>query len=227
MRRPGPVGRPGTTPPVPGRPAPFPLRATAAVCAVLFTLITWQVAAHGPLWRLDVRAGEAVAGRGPAGLAEFFADLGNPEVAGPVLAVAMAYGLRRGLRAPVYTAGLALLAVPLLVVPLKLLLARPGTPVVPPGTGYYPSGHTATAAVAYGSAALLLVACARAPGRLVPAALLALAGALTGATGTGLVLRGYHWPLDVLASLCLSGVLLAAVAGTVLRSRAAGGRQPK
>ncbi|MFE3687986.1 phosphoesterase, partial [Streptomyces sp. NPDC059095] len=33
-------------------------------------------------------------------------------------------------------------------------------------------------------------------------------GVLTAATGTGLVLHGYHWPLDVLASCCLCGALL-------------------
>ncbi|MGQ4357568.1 phosphoesterase, partial [Streptomyces drozdowiczii] len=31
---------------------------------------------------------------------------------------------------------------------------------------------------------------------------------LTAATGIGLVLRGYHWPLDVLGSWFLCGLLL-------------------
>ena len=40
-------------------------------------------------------------------------------------------------------------AVPALVVPLKELIARPGP--LTGAAGYYPSGHTATAAVAYGA----------------------------------------------------------------------------
>ncbi|MFD9243868.1 phosphoesterase, partial [Streptomyces sp. NPDC059556] len=37
-------------------------------------------------------------------------------------------------------------------------------------------------------------------------------------TGTGLVLRGYHWPLDVLASLCLSLLILAVSSSCTRRS---------
>lgn len=153
----------------------------------------------GPLARLDERASRALAGRGPTPLTEFLADLGNTQVAVPVLAVAMAYAVWRGRRAQALYAGLAMALVPALVVPLKLLIDRPGP--LTPETGYYPSGHTATAMVAYCGAALLVHR------RLVP-----LAALLTVATGTGLVLRGYHWPLDVLGSgcLCLLLVLLLA-----------------
>jgi undecaprenyl-diphosphatase len=102
-----------------------------------------------------------------------------------------------------------LVLVPLIVVPLKEWTDRPGTPVVPPATGYYPSGHTATAAVAYGSAALILVpwlvtALAR---RLV----VATAAVLVAAVSFGLVRQGYHWPTDVVASWCLGVVLLGAL----------------
>jgi membrane-associated phospholipid phosphatase len=109
------------------------------------------------------------------------------------------------------SAALAMAAVPLLVVPRKALTARPGP--LTAETGYYPSGHAATALVAYGGAALLLRAygtggtgAGRGPwwrNAVVPAAVV-----LTLATGTGLVLRGHHWPLDVLGSWCLCGMLL-------------------
>ncbi|GGT50058.1 hypothetical protein GCM10014713_50200 [Streptomyces purpureus] len=97
--------------------------------------------------------------------------------------------------------------VPALVVPLKLLLDRQGP--LTEATGYYPSGHTATALIAYGGAALLV-----ARRWAMPAAV-----ALTAATGAGLVLRGYHWPLDVLASVFLfSAVLLLSSVGMRRRS---------
>ncbi|GAA2967860.1 hypothetical protein GCM10010446_62080 [Streptomyces enissocaesilis] len=144
-------------------------------------------------------------GHGPAPLTEFLADLGNTAVALPVLAAAVVWALWRGGRgalARATAAVLAMAAVPVLVVPLKSWIARPGP--LTQDTGYYPSGHTATAAVAYCGAALLLRAHARRHRWWPPA----LALVLTLATGAGLVLRGYHWPLDVLGSWCLCLVLL-------------------
>ncbi|MFV2120574.1 hypothetical protein ACE14D_19910, partial [Streptomyces sp. Act-28] len=112
------------------------------------------MAVRGPLVELDERAGRALAGRGPAWLAELGADLGAVSVALPVLAVAMAYAVRCGRRRQALCAGAAMALVPALVVPLKLLLDRPGP--FTDATGHYPSGHTATALVAYGTAALLV-----------------------------------------------------------------------
>ncbi|MEV2203465.1 phosphatase PAP2 family protein [Streptomyces fradiae] len=202
-RHTGPAGRPGTTPPVPGRPA-FVV-AVLSLCG--FALVTWQVAVRGPLAALDERAGRVLAGRGPAWLTELGADLGNPPVALPVLAAAAAYALWRGRRRAALYAAAAMVLVPALVVPLKLLLDRPGP--FTDATGYYPSGHTATSLVAYGAAALLVHRRA-----LVP-----VAAVLTAATGAGLVLRGYHWPLDVAGSLLLCGAVLGG-AGAVRAARA-------
>ncbi|SDM23923.1 phosphatase PAP2 family protein [Streptomyces wuyuanensis] len=157
---------------------------------------------HGPLRALDERVDRAVVGGGPAGLTEFLADLGNPQVALPVLAAAVGLALYRRRRIPAAALVVAMALVPALVAPLKALTGRPGP--LTPETGYFPSGHAATAMVAYAGAALLV-------GRwLMPVAVL-----LTAATGIGLVLRGYHWPLDVLGSWSLCGVLLA---GAVLVS---------
>ncbi|MFB7268738.1 phosphatase PAP2 family protein [Streptomyces sp. NPDC056244] len=221
-------GRPGTTPPVPGRPAHFPERSRTprrshpllrrsrplfrgsrllfALCALLFSLITWQAAAGGPLRAADERLGLALARQGPRPLTEFLADLGGMPVALPVLAVVIGYAVWRGQRAGALAVALAMAAVPVLVVPLKIWIGRPGP--LTEATGYYPSGHTATAMVAYGGSALLLAPYLRLSAgtrrnRAVPVAVL-----LTLATGTGLVLRGYHWPLDVLGSLALCGMLL-------------------
>jgi undecaprenyl-diphosphatase len=56
--------------------------------------------------------------------------------------------------------------------------------------------------VAYGAAALLVTPYLRRRWAM-PVAVV-----LTVATGIGLVLRGYHWPLDVVGSLCLFGAVL-------------------
>ncbi|GAA3487953.1 phosphatase PAP2 family protein [Streptomyces cremeus] len=184
---------------------------TLASAALLFALVTWQVVVRGPLWRADVRVDRAVAGAGPRWLTEFLADLGNVQVALPVLAAAVAYALWRRLRAAPAAALPAMAAVPLVVVPLKAWIDRPA-PLDAALSGYFPSGHAATAAVAYGGAALLLRACghARWP---VPVAV-----GLTAATGIGLVLRGHHWPLDVVGSGCLAVLLLGPLAWLSRRS---------
>ncbi|MEV8392496.1 MULTISPECIES: phosphatase PAP2 family protein [unclassified Streptomyces] len=220
VRHTGPYGRPGTTPPVPGRPAFFSFSSRPgwrfwipfALCAAVFTLVTWQVSAGGPLRSADERVGHALAGQGPRPMTELLADLGSMLVAVPVLALAIGYALWRGQRARPLMAALAMAAVPLLVVPLKIWIDRQGP--LTDATGYYPSGHTATAMVAYGGAALLLAPRGRT--WAMPAAVL-----LTLATGIGLLLRGYHWPLDVLGSLALCGMPLLALERAL---RAAGSR---
>ncbi|MEU1279519.1 phosphatase PAP2 family protein [Streptomyces sp. NPDC005805] len=178
-----------------------------ALCCALFALVTWQVAADGPLRAADERLGRAVFRDVPDAVTEPLADLGNMTVAPLVLAVALAWSLWRGRRdtgrtpwRPAAAAVLALPAVPALVAPLKALIARPGP--LEPGTGWYPSGHTATAMVAYLCAALLVTPYLRRRWAM-PVAVV-----LTVATGVGLVLRGYHWPLDVLGSWCLFGAVL-------------------
>ncbi|WP_367997406.1 phosphatase PAP2 family protein [Streptomyces sp. GMY02] len=242
-------GRPPRNyPPVPGRPAHFPERSRTprrsrlhfgrsrpllsrsrllfALCALLFSLITWQAAAGGPLRAADERLGLALARQGPTPLTEFLADLGGMPVALPVLAVVIGYAVWRGQRAGALAAALAMAAVPALVVPLKIWIGRPGP--LTEATGYYPSGHTATAMVAYGGAALLLAPYTAPSSRTAPAPRrprpysprnwpVPVAVLLTLATGTGLVLRGYHWPLDVLGSVALCGMLLL-VLGRVLRA---------
>ncbi|MEV5510910.1 phosphatase PAP2 family protein [Streptomyces orinoci] len=175
------------------------------MCALLFALITWQVAVHGPLRALDERLGRAAERSAvPSTAAHFFADLGNVSVALPVLSLALVCAAWRG-RAwrPPLAAALAMAAVPALVVPLKGAIARPGPPLMRSGAhdGFFPSGHAATAAVAYGAAALLLLGRPRWPATLG----LAL---LNAGVGLGLVRCGYHWPLDVAGAWCLSGAVL-------------------
>ncbi|MEU3531160.1 phosphatase PAP2 family protein [Streptomyces murinus] len=182
--------------------------------AVLFLLITWQVVGHGPLLRADARLSRDLVQ--PDGFAQFLSDLGDVQVAVPVLLVAAGYALWRGRGAgharwwlPPLAAAVLMALLPALVVPLKDWIARPGTPVVPPATGYFPSGHTATAAVAYGSATLLLLPWLRT--RTARRSVLALCAVLVLGVSYGLVRHGYHWPLDVVGSWCLSAALLTAL----------------
>jgi membrane-associated phospholipid phosphatase len=172
------------------------------------------VAADGPLVPVDKRVSRALVH--PDRVSKLLADLGDFRIAVPVLAVVLCYvawraratGADRWWLPPL--AGAVLMAlVPALVLPLKELIARGGTPAMPPGTGYYPSGHTATAAVAYGSATLLLLPWLRTT--YARRELVTACAAVNGAVGIGLVRRGYHWPLDVVASWCLCTVLLASL----------------
>jgi membrane-associated phospholipid phosphatase len=183
--------------------------------------------ADGPLLRADRRVSAALAH--PDRFGELLADLGNVQIAVPVLVVVLACVAWRGRAAatprwwlPPLAAALLMALVPALIVPLKVAVDRPGTPLVPPATGYYPSGHTATAAVAYGTATLLLLPFLRTA--LTRRALVAACVVLNLAVAYGLVRRGYHWPLDVVASWCLCAVLLTVFRMVLGRSP---GRQPK
>ncbi|WP_344050268.1 phosphatase PAP2 family protein [Streptomyces thermoalcalitolerans] len=181
---------------------------------LLFSLITWQVVSHGPLLGVDRDVSDALLR--PDRGSELLADLGNVQVAVPVLAAVLGYvawrgraaGRERWWSAPLGAAGLMLL-VPVLVLPLKAWTARPGTTAVPPGTGYFPSGHTVTASVAYGGVALVLLPWLRTV--LARCVVVGVCAALVLGVSYGLVRRGYHWPLDVVAGWCLGTVLLAAL----------------
>ncbi|MEV5379923.1 phosphatase PAP2 family protein [Streptomyces nondiastaticus] len=139
-----------------------------ALCVLLFALISWQVAARGPLRALDEDLGRTVAASSaPGGAAQFLADLGNASVALPVLIAAMAVSVvlrrRQGLTRlwlPPVWAALTMAAVPAVTVPVKASIGRTGPPAMAASgmhDGFFPSGHTATAAVAYGAALLLLM----------------------------------------------------------------------
>ncbi|MFJ8046365.1 phosphatase PAP2 family protein [Kitasatospora sp. NPDC096147] len=215
--------RPGALPPAPGRLSHalgstwFPL----ALLAV-FAVVSLQVALDTPLLELDdwtrritraVRRGlhSTLLNHLGAGLA----DLGGPLVAMPVLLGGAALAALRERRAgrrhwwyPLPVAVAAGLLVPLLVVPAKALFARTGpfgVPLAADQLGWYPSGHTATAALAYGTAALLLGPTLR---RRLRHRLYGGTALLCLGVGAGLVWSDYHWLLDVVASWCLTGAVL-------------------
>ncbi|MGC0319269.1 phosphatase PAP2 family protein [Kitasatospora acidiphila] len=217
--------RPGALPPAPGRLLAVSARLLAAsavplLLGLLLAAVSWQVAVNGPLLGLDraVRHGTAQL-RGSLhsgvldGLAHLLSDLGSTVPAIPVLlgaGVIAAWRLWRTGRPhrwlpPAVAAGAAVL-IPLLVVPAKAWFARPGPlgePLQPHEWGWYPSGHTTTAAISFGVAALLL-------GRVVRRSwpFTAVAALLWAGVGAGLIWCDYHWFLDVLAGWCLSGLVL-------------------
>ncbi|WP_149825674.1 phosphatase PAP2 family protein [Streptomyces tailanensis] len=213
MRHTDPDGHPRTTPPVRGWPT-FLLALLFGLPAALFALITWQVVAAGPLARADERLSDSLVHRGAP--TQFLADLGNITVAVPVLALVLGYVAWRTRTTgrdhwwrPSAAAALLMAVIPLWVIPLKELIARSGPPIMGPGTGFYPSGHTATASLAYGGAVLLLLPWLR--GVLVRRAVVVIAIVVNIGVGFGLVRQGYHWPLDVVASWCVCATLLASL----------------
>jgi undecaprenyl-diphosphatase len=157
-------------------------------------------------------------------LAQFLADLGGGAVAGSVLAVVAVYTAwwrrRRGAARwwwPPAVAAAAGAVVPALVVPAKALIGRTGPegwPLGPDQLGFYPSGHTTTAAVCYGTAALLMPY-----HRRVFAAVAAL---VSFAVGPALVWCGYHWALVVVAGWCLTGLVLTVLYAVHARLTAPG-----
>ncbi|MFE9682530.1 phosphatase PAP2 family protein [Streptomyces sp. NPDC002701] len=214
-----------------GRPAVGTRLLAPLVLLVLFVLLTWQAAVDTPVRRADERLARTVAGsRFPERAAEFLADLGNVGVAVPVLLAVAAYVAWRARRAalprwwlPPLAALLLMAAVPALVIPLKEAVGRTGPPGMA-GDGYYPSGHTATACVAYGAAVLLLLPWLA--GRHLRRELTIACLVLVAAVGYGLVRRGYHWPLDVAGSWCLSAVLLLGLSAVSRNTRRSSARTP-
>ncbi len=194
--------------------------------ALVLLVISWQVAVDGPLLGVDrvVRRAVRVTRHGLSSallnhLGELLSDLGGSVPAVSVLLGVGALAAWRARRAgavrwwpplpgAVLTAGL----IPLLVVPAKAWFARPGPfglPLAPEQWGWYPSGHTTTASVAYGAAALLL---GRTVDERARRPLYAGAALLSLGVGLGLVWSDYHWLLDVVAGWCIAGLLLPALA---------------
>ncbi|AKH85137.1 hypothetical protein AA958_26195 [Streptomyces sp. CNQ-509] len=163
------------------------------------------------VWRTPVRAGAAPGGAGCTATA--------PARHGPLRPLDRLHPLRllhplhrrvpAAVQVPLLAGAAAFAVLPAVVLPLKSAQARPGPkgPLADDYAGFFPSGHSTTAAVAYGAVVLLLLPLLRS--RTARRLLAAAAGAVVLGVGAGLVWREYHWPLDVVAGWCVAGVLLA------------------
>jgi membrane-associated phospholipid phosphatase len=214
--------RPGALPPAPGRlfHAALLLRSRwfPLVLLAVLVVVTEQVIAKGPLLGIDRwmrgRLLHLVASNPYPSLntyARWWTHFGSPEIAVTALVLAtLASAARTRSWKPVLAATLAGTALFATVIPGKILIGRPGLEgwLVGPGDlGWYPSGHTSTASVCLGAAAWILATAFALPARL-RRALYAATAALCASVGFTLMWCDYHWFLDVVGALCLSGVIL-------------------
>jgi len=189
-----------------------------AVLLAVLAVVTEQVIAKSPLLRIDDRIRDWLQVQATANpypvlntYARWWTNFGSPEIAvSALVVVALASAAHTRSWKPVLAAALAGTALFGTVIPGKILIGRPGPEgwVVGPGDmGWYPSGHTSTATVCLGAAAWILSTCFALPTRL-RRALYPATAALCASVGFSLMWCDFHWFLDVLAGLCLSGVIL-------------------
>lgn len=191
--------------------------------AVLLIVLTEQTVVRGPLLMVDPWVRDRVQAWAAADplpgvelAAEAWTRLGTWQLAFPMLALVAACEALRARRAgwsrwwiPLAVAMAAVVLLVGTVVPAKIVIAFPGPQgevVAPGGRGWYPSGHTSTASVCFGTAALLL---ARGGWPLAWRRwLFGAVAVLCLGVGVCMVWRDYHWVLDVVAGWTLSGLLL-------------------
>lgn len=165
-------------------------RLALAATAALFLLLLADVAAGGLVSALDETVIDtlAVSGAGP-GWARVAADLGGLGVSGAAVMIATllcAHGLWR--LWPLALTAFNLAATGVMVSVVKAAVGRPGPSTGPSDPGdasYFPSGHTATGFVCFGTAAFLVLALVR-PDLTASG----FAGSRTGGRGSGLPARG-------------------------------------
>ena len=198
---------------------------------LVLVLLTVNVLAGGPLVGADQRIRAAVQARATAPAwrwladswhapAQLLVDLGNYQVAVPVLAACalIAAARRRTLR-PLLAAFAGVVVLLVTVTAAKIAIGRTGpglTTLGSGGLGVFPSGHTTTATVCLGLAVLLLIPSAPAPSshtahpsRPARAAVAAVA-VICVLVGAALVWCDYHWFTDVLAGWALAVLIIQA-----------------
>lgn len=197
---------------------PWGLSATLAALVIgagvwFFLGVLQDIAAKDPLVVLDLRVHNAVPMFRTPGMTRFMVlvtELGGALCLGLLCLGTAFLALARHQARIAATFLLALAATALLTVGLKALFAsaRPADAIIAIGQGSFPSGHLLSATVVYGLlAALLLESNARNSLRAlgVTALVLVIVG-----IGWSRLYLGVHWPSDLLGSLALALMALAA-----------------
>ncbi len=194
--------------------------AWSAAAACLFAVLTWQVLARGVMTRWDAAARRQVqdwAFRPGLGwlrsAAEVLRNLGDPQIAGTcclLLAAWAAWWCRRP--GPLLRAVGAMGVLVVVVWPMKVAIGRPGPglpDVRPDWYGYFPSGHTASAAICYGAAALAVTTAVPRLRRIALSSVVVLVLV----EGWALVWYDDHWVSDVVGSGAFAVVALTVAFG--------------
>lgn len=196
--------------------------------ALVVAVLTWQVMTGGYAVTVDRRV-YADVGRHWKHWILWLGNLGSIQVSAVVLAAAAVLSaglLRRWLPIALAVVNAGLLTVVTLAIKHLTDRIGPGLVANRPGyPGYFPSGHTATSAVCFGTAltVLLLVLLARRAARRGVALRLVhwpgtAFGLLVGAlVGTMTVLSANHWVSDVVAGLGVAAVVQIVGAALVRR----------
>ncbi|MGI8888637.1 MAG: phosphatase PAP2 family protein [Nocardioidaceae bacterium] len=196
-------------------------------CSLLaFTLLALDVVTSGLVVQLDERLREQLAGHSVAmeSWTQLASKLGDIGVAVAVLAIASAASAQVLWRIwPVAVTAITFVFTQSVVYVTKSLVGRPG-----PGIwadregypGYYPAGHTTTAAITAGLVVFLAVTSWRRDTQTPVVARLSLwAGLLIGAAaGLNAVLDDSHWVSDIVGGLLLATCILL-VAFAACRTR--------
>lgn len=193
--------------------------AAVAVSLLVVAVLIWQVHTGGGVVRLDDRVFARV-GVVASPWATAISALGSPELSAVVLGVAaLHHAFFAGRWWPIALAAANGATAGLVVLVIKALTARRGPGQLPLDgyPGYFPSGHTVTAAVCFGTATYIVrrgrVTVTRAEDTAV------VVGLSVGvAVGTATVLTGNHWLSDVIGGLALA-VVLQVLGFAVLRRR--------
>ncbi len=206
--------------------------AAVVTSVAVLAVLTWQVTTGGGVVAVDERLYGRV-GVVASPLVTLLSGLGSPEVSGVVVGVAALHqAFFSGRWWPLALAAGNGLGAAGAVLALKAATARtgPGVPVLDGYPGYFPSGHTVSAAVCFGSAGYIVMTARRPRGRRRRAASLppdacevgvgtglAVGLAVGLVVGTATVLAGTHWASDVAAGLALAVVVLVVGFATVRR----------
>lgn len=185
--------------------------AVAAISAAVAVALTALVVAGTVVPSLDRHVLDAANAHRSSALndvAGVVIDMFSPPVdVAVLLGAALVVSRRTGSWRPLVLALVAVVALVGVVLAMKFGVGRAAPPPHHPFDGAFPSGHTATTLVCYGTVAMLVGSRRRDLRRR----LTAVTAGVTALVGAALVYGGYHWLSDVVAAVPFGTLVLAAV----------------